>query len=121
MSTLINGDTLHDTLVINKQSGTVVTLGTSEKYLEKNIRLTLNVQAGSAETPATSITANPTITVSDTGLVTASYSASQSVTPSISAGYISAGTAGTVNVSGSNTYQLPVATVSETRAYLGIS
>jgi len=64
------------------------------------------VSAGSASTPATSITANPTISVSSGGLITASVSASQSVTPSVSAGYVSAGTAGTVSVSGSKTKQL---------------
>jgi len=121
MSTLINGDTLHDTITIDKQSGTVVTLGTSAKYIEKNICLTLNVQVGSASTPETTITLNPTISMSDTGLVTASVSASSFVTPSVSAGYVSAGTAGTVSVSGTGTYQVPVATVAETRAYIGIA
>lgn len=67
------------------------------------------VATGSATTPATSITAAPTISVnSSTGLITASVSASQSVTPTISAGYVSAGTAGTVSVSGSDTEQLTV-------------
>jgi hypothetical protein len=121
LSTLINGDTLHDTITIDKQSGTVVVLGTREKYLEKNIRLTLDVQAGSAQTPATSITANPTITMSDTGLVTATCSATSSVSPTVTAGYISSGSSGTVSVGGSSTYQIPVASVAETRAYLGIS
>ena len=65
------------------------------------------VASGSASTPATSITANPSITVSNAGLITASTSASKSVTPSVSAGYVSSGTAGTVSVSGSNTEQLP--------------
>lgn len=61
---------------------------------------------GSASTPATTITANPSISVSTTGLITASVSKNQSVTPSVSAGYVSTGTAGTVSVSGSNTQQL---------------
>lgn len=121
MPNLINGDTLHDSITIDKQSGTVVVLGTNKKYIEKNIQLTLNVQGGSASTPATSITANPTITVSDTGLVTATASASSSITPSVTSGYVSSGTAGTVSVSGSSTYQVPVATVAETKAHLGIS
>ena len=120
MSTLINGDTLHDTITIDKQTGTIVTFGTSEKYIEKNIRLTLNVQSGSASTPATTITANPVISVSDTGLVTAICSSSTSVSPVINAGYVSSGTAGTVSVDGSSTYQIPVASVSETKLYLGI-
>ena len=62
--------------------------------------------SGSATTPATSITANPTISVSSGGLITASVSTSKSVTPTVSAGYVSSGTAGTVSVSGSNTSQL---------------
>ena len=67
-----------------------------------------NIQAktGSATTPATTITANPSISVSSGGLITATASASQSVTPTISAGYVSSGTAGTVTVNGSNTSQL---------------
>lgn len=66
----------------------------------------VSVAAGSATTPATTITANPTISVSQTGLITATASASQNVTPTVNAGYVSSGTAGTVTVSGSNTSQL---------------
>lgn len=64
------------------------------------------VASGSASTPATSITANPSISVDSDGLISASVSASQSVTPTVSEGYVSSGTAGTVSVSGSNTSQL---------------
>ena len=71
------------------------------------VNVTVNAMpSGSATTPATTITANPTISVSSGGLITASVSASQSVTPTVSAGYVSSGTAGTVSVSGSNTSQL---------------
>ena len=66
------------------------------------------VDAGAAITPTTSITANPTISISSGGLITASVSASESVTPTVSAGYVSAGTAGTVSVSGSKTEQMTV-------------
>lgn len=121
MSALINGDTLYDTITIAKQSGTVVTLGTGEKYIEKNIRLTLNVQNGSASTPSTSIVANPVIAINDSGLVTASCNTSSSITPSVTAGYVNTGTSGTVTVSGSSSYQIPVATIAETKSYLGIS
>lgn len=62
--------------------------------------------SGSAATPATTITANPSISVSSGGLITASNSKTQSVTPTVSAGYVSSGTAGTITVSGSNTSQL---------------
>lgn len=61
---------------------------------------------GSATTPATTITANPTITVSSSGLITATASASQNITPTVSAGYVSSGTAGIITVSGSKTQQL---------------
>lgn len=62
--------------------------------------------SGSASTPATTITATPTISVSSSGLITASVSKTQSVTPSVSAGYVASGTAGTITVSGSDTSQL---------------
>ena len=64
------------------------------------------VANGSATTPATTITANPSISVSSGGLITATASATQSVTPTVSAGYVSSGTSGTVTVSGSKTQQL---------------
>lgn len=67
---------------------------------------TKSVDEGSATTPATSITANPSISVSASGLITASVSASQSVTPTVDAGYVDEGTAGTVSVSGSRTQQM---------------
>lgn len=62
------------------------------------------VGGGSAATPATTITANPSLsTVYDSTNkgYKMSVSASQSVTPSVSPGYISSGTAGTITVSGS--------------------
>lgn len=65
-----------------------------------------SVASGSATTPTTTITANPTIVINGSGLITASVSSSQTVTPTVSAGYVSSGTAGTVSVSGSNTSQL---------------
>lgn len=67
---------------------------------------TKTIASGSASTPATAITANPTILVSASGLITSSVSGSQNVTPTVSAGYVSSGTAGTVSVSGSNTQQM---------------
>ncbi|MBP5475032.1 MAG: hypothetical protein J6X83_02070, partial [Methanomicrobium sp.] len=68
-----------------------------------------SIASGSATTPATTVTANPTISVnSSTGVITASASATKSVTPTVSAGYVSSGTAGTITVSGSNTSSLSV-------------
>ncbi len=66
----------------------------------------VTVPSGTASTPATSVTANPSISVSSGGLITATASATKSVTPSVSAGWVSSGTAGTITVSGSNTSQL---------------
>lgn len=67
---------------------------------------TKTIASGSAATPATTITANPSISVGNDGSVTASVSATQSVTPSVTAGYVSSGTAGTITVSGSGSSQL---------------
>lgn len=67
-----------------------------------------SVASGSAKTPTTTITAAPSISVDANGLVTASNSKTQSVTPSVTAGYVAGGTAGTITVNGSNTYQLSV-------------
>lgn len=65
-----------------------------------------SIAAGSATTPATTITVTPSITISNNGLITASVSGSQGITPNVSAGYVSTGTSGTVTVSGSETEQM---------------
>lgn len=63
--------------------------------------------SGAASVPATTIPANPTITVnSATGEITASVNASQSVSPSVTPGYVASGTAGTVIAFGSASEQL---------------
>ena len=73
-----------------------------------------SVASGSATTPATTITANPTVSVnSTTGVVTATTSATQSVTPTVSAGYVSSGTAGTITVSGTKTLNLDTTSITE--------
>ena len=61
---------------------------------------------GSAVTPATTITATPTISVGADGKITASVSTSKSITPTVTAGYISIGIGGNVTASGSATQQL---------------
>lgn len=81
--------------------------------------VTKDVASGSATTPATTITSNPTISVNSSGLISSSVSSTQSVTPTVSAGYVSSGTAGTVTVSGSNTSQLSTqaaATITPTKS-----
>lgn len=65
-----------------------------------------SVAAGSAFPPAVTITKNPTIGVNTSGVVTASYNGSSSITPTVNAGYISQGTAGTISTTGTSTYQL---------------
>lgn len=106
MGTLINDTNLVGVITLSKKTGTTVSLDTDKKYLEKDIVLTLNVEGGSATTPATTITANPTISVNSSGLITATTSKTQSVTPTVNAGWVGSGTAGTITVSGSNTSQL---------------
>jgi hypothetical protein len=100
----------------NKITGTIVTKTSSNLsasgatvtvpagYYKSNA--TKSVATGSAKTPATTVTKNPTISVSSSGLITASVSGTQNVTPTVSAGYVSSGTAGTITVSGSATKQL---------------
>ena len=67
---------------------------------------TKSISSGSAEIPATTITTNPTISINSIGKITASVSGTQSVTPTVNAGYVSSGTAGTITISGSATKQL---------------
>ena len=70
------------------------------------------IASGSATTPTTSISATPTISLDSEGqgVVTAIAKGSESITPTVSAGYVSSGTAGTVSVDSRNSYQLPLAT-----------
>ena len=83
------------------------TLATNGKKMNDDVTVGA-VQAGSASTPATSITANPSLSFnSNTGVVSANVSASESVTPTVSEGYVSSGTAGTVSVSGFANMAIP--------------
>ena len=66
-----------------------------------------SVASGSATTPTTTYEIAPAITVTPLGLITASNNTSRSITPTVTAGYVSSGTAGTITISGSLTYQLP--------------
>lgn len=67
---------------------------------------TKSIGAGSAFPPAVTITKAPTIGVNTSGVVTASYNGSSSITPTITSGYVSQGTAGTISTTGTSTYQL---------------
>lgn len=88
-------------------SGSVQTLDTSDKVMDDDVTVQA-VPQGSATTPATIITADPTISVSSGGLITATVSKTQQITPTVQEGYVSTGTPGNVGVSGSNTEQLSV-------------
>ena len=99
------------------------TMLTAGDLLDRNIKISITTPSGSATTPATTITPNDiTISVnSSTGLITASNTQkTQSVTPTVSAGYVSSGTAGTITVSAkSATSQLSTqagATISPTES-----
>ena len=66
-----------------------------------------SVPTGSAFPPATTITTNPSFTfVSSTGKVTASYTGTSYVTPTITAGWVTTGTSGVISTTGTSTYTL---------------
>lgn len=65
-----------------------------------------SVATGEATTPATTITENPSIWINSAGKITASVSGTKSVTPTVSEGYVSSGTEGTITVNGYATKQL---------------
>lgn len=66
---------------------------------------TKTIASGSATVNET-LTPTPSISVSSSGLITASINTTVGVTPSVTAGYIESGTLGSVTVRGSNTSQL---------------
>ena len=74
------------------------------------------VASGSATTPTTTITAYPTISISNTGLIESSVSATEAITPTVTAGYVSSGTAGNVTASGYANTQLTVKTSTDLTA-----
>ena len=123
MSTLINDDTLHDSITIEKRTGTTVTFGTKEKYIEKNIQLDIEVKRGSINSIDIR---NPYVTPSisfdpNSGVVTASNNHIANLLVDVTSGYVSGAITSQREITGSSTYTIPIATVSETRAYLGIS
>ena len=66
-----------------------------------------SVNSGTATTPATNITVNPTIVLNSTnGTITASYSGNSYITPTVVAGYISNGISGVVSIGGTSTFSL---------------
>lgn len=123
--TVLTSEKSNNTLVFtadNPQGTGYVTANTSRDTATKTVSLSVSggtvtasdgtnsiaktIATGSATTPATTITKNPVISVDSSGVITASVSGTQSVTPTVGAGYVSSGTAGTITVKGSATKQL---------------
>lgn len=108
---------IRDYIEIDPYTGpyTVTPSGQQQTLETEGLRMTDDVvveavETGSATTPETTITATPVISVSAGGLITASVSKTESVTPSVSPGYVEEGTAGDVHVTGTATEQLPLRT-----------
>jgi hypothetical protein len=95
--TMTNNDAV--TATISTQGGTyTIPAG----YHNGSGKVTASITAGSATTPATTVPvtiSGPTLNAK--GIYMISVSGSKSITPSVTAGYISSGTAGTVSVSDS--------------------
>lgn len=114
MATLDIKDGIFEQDIALNKADLTITLPTTGKYVSKNIKLNVSAQSGSATTPATTINSVPTITINGTGLITATNNTTSNITPVVSPGWVSSGTAGTVTIGGSNTNQLPTAAASVT-------
>lgn len=112
MATTMSKDTTNGKWKLTETASAAQTYNKTIKcggtYMEYDVDVSVTTKAGSAHTPATSITANPTISVAANGTITANVSKSQSITPTVAAGYVASGTAGSVTVSGSTEQNLPV-------------
>ena len=77
-------------------------------YTANGIKTQGSIINGSATTPDTTITANPIVNINPSnGILMVSVNKTESITPIISEGYISTGTAGRITVTGSRVQQLP--------------
>ena len=81
------------------------TIGAGYYHTDRIIRN--SVGGGSVKVDADTITVTPSITVTTNGEITATVSGSKSIKPTVSAGYVTGGTAGTISVSGTGTQNLP--------------
>lgn len=112
MATTMVKDTTNSKWVLTETASNAQTYQKTIKcggtYMEYDVDLSITTKAGSATTPTTAITANPTINVAADGTITATVSKTQSITPTVVAGYVSAGTAGNANVTGEKTFNLTV-------------
>lgn len=75
-------------------------------YYENNASKT--IQSGSVSVPSSTVSVEPQILVSSSGLITASVTKTESISPNVSAGYVLSGSSGTININGSNNSQLTV-------------
>lgn len=101
-------------LTLNSQSS-VLAISTAGKFVNRNISVQITAKTGSARTPATSITQNPEITLTTaTGAIQANYTKTQSVTPSVTEGWVNTGTSGMITTMGSTSITLPASTATVT-------
>ena len=92
-----------NTLIIPTGVTPLSSAGTHNVYVYSQA----TIAEGSAFPPAVTITTNPTFSMnSSTGVITASYTGSSSVTPTVTSGWVSQGTAGTISTTGTSTYRL---------------
>ena len=79
-------------------------LATKNRTLDENI--TVGAVAGGSATVSGSATVNPILSVDDEGVITATVNNTLSVTPTVEPGYVSAGTPGSLALSGNTVYQM---------------
>ena len=80
------------------------TVSAPSGYYEETVSGT--VQSGSVSVPNKSMAATPSIDVSASGLITALVSSTKTIAPSVSEGYVTTGSSGTVTASGVSTTQM---------------
>ncbi len=106
----VNGQEIHGNIPIRTSlslSGSTVRASAGYYNADKS----LSVSAGSVTMPTgndAKITANPSINITAaTGYVTATVQATKSITPIVSAGYVTSASSGTITVVGNAGYNLP--------------
>ena len=122
----VNGSQLTGTIATRSASNVTVSgnyINTQAGYYPSNVSKSVN--AGSATTPATTITIGaPTLSLNaTTGIVSSTApSKTQNVTPTVVAGYVTAGTAGTITAkSTASNVNIGLATLSKSNASAGLS
>lgn len=103
---IVNGTKRYIPKATFQVGGEKVYCNSSGYVIESSSNPVGTINAGTATTPTDTITATPAIQINSAGLITATNNASKSITPVVTAGYVSTGIAGTISVNGSNTLQL---------------